>query len=182
MGVPVGSSCSSSVVLQLASFDDLSANSSESPGEKGSSSSVGPIVGGVMAGVMVLLLVLLGAFLLRRRRKQMQGVDRIHTGALSKEDIFDGPEVVIDPFNSFHYAGVPNSASTASGVHPSSINVSERTPLGPESQSARAQTDSWVYVQNPSGLREQIQTPSSIQQSFVQPHSNPNSKYVSSYL
>ncbi|KAI0783837.1 hypothetical protein BC629DRAFT_1723730 [Irpex lacteus] len=95
-------------------------------------SAVAPIVIGVVVGVMGCLIVLEDA-----------GVDRIHTGATTKEDIFDGPEGTVDPFNAFHYTGVPNTATTA---YASSIDFSERTPLD-LSQSGHTPTESWIFVQ-----------------------------------
>lgn len=135
---------------------------------------VAPIVGGVVAGVMGCLIVLGLLFIVRRRRQKMRGVDRIHTGATTKEDIFDGPEGTIDPFNTFHYAGVPNSASTA---YASSIDFSERTPLD-LSQSGHTPTESWILVQNTSNNQHSTQAPSTAPLSPAQTRIDPNSKCV----
>ncbi|KAI0091119.1 hypothetical protein BDY19DRAFT_933898 [Irpex rosettiformis] len=150
-----------------------STNGSTSTSGPSSSSPVGPIVGGVVAGVVCILIVL-GLFFFYRRRHRMRGVDRIHTGAISKEDIFDGPEVTIEPFNSYH--GVSTQHSPSTDLNASTIDFSERAPLGVPQASGAAPTDSWVYVPNTPSLYESNRAPPNSQPSSTQP--DHTSKYV----
>lgn len=148
-----------------------SSDTSEGPS---SHAAIAPIAVGVVAGVMGCLIVLGLLFFVRRRRQKMRGVDRIHTGATTKEDIFDGPEGTVDPFNAFHYTGVPNTASTA---YATSIDFSERTPLD-LSQSGHTPTESWILVQNTSNNQHSTQAPSTAPSSSAQTRIDPSSKCV----
>ena len=103
-----------------------SGGSSGDTGNDQHNTPVGAIVGGIVVAVAVVIVAALAIFFyVRRRRAYDTRIDRIQTGAVSKEDILQDSGAVVEPFQ---YNAVTTSAAVANS---SQFDVTERTPLSP---------------------------------------------------
>ncbi|KAI0684588.1 hypothetical protein BC835DRAFT_616767 [Cytidiella melzeri] len=113
-----------------------------------SQTSTGLIIGGSILGI-VLILTALGLLFLRRRQ-WLHGVDRVRTGALSKEEMFASSDNGIEPFTMYHHAYTAGTQPQESWT-----SVSEQAP---SSRSGSGAIQTSVQVQSPTSQHDKSQS------------------------